>query len=93
MLGMKKKKDKDKEVEQKKDDLPEFEETKIQEIRMMLKRDSDLLKFAVDEFKRLYAGSFDTENTEINAENTSLDLLFAIYAEQRLIREILTHQQ
>ena len=88
MLGINKKKDKDKKDE----DLPEFE-TKTQEIKMMLKRDSDLLKFAVDEFKRLYAGSFKTKEMEINTEDMSLDLLFGIFAEQRLIRELLTHQK
>lgn len=86
MLG--KKKDKEK-----KEDLPEFKQDPTAEAKMETELSKALLDLAANEFQTQYAGIFDPKSVEegkINTEAMTLDLLFAIFAELRIMRHLKT---
>lgn len=67
------------------------EPTETQEVKILLEDRAKILEFVAKEFKETYGGVFNTKNMEeMDQEAMSLDLLFSIYAELRLLRKIMT---
>jgi hypothetical protein len=86
MLGKKKKKD-----EKKESFVPK---TEMQEVAIMLESRQTMLKFTLDELKEQYHGVFSPDAMKnIDQDQMTLDLLFAIFSEMRLLREIFSKDQ
>jgi len=73
---------KTKAIEQKQD------KTEIDNAKIQMADKTKLLDFVVTEYKENYGSLFTAEDLkEIDADATSLNLLFGIFSELRLIRE------
>lgn len=89
MFGKKKKSDND----QLEHDVPEPpkikqpEKTQVIEAKVLEQDKSQLLEYIIKEYKEQYHGIFSAQDLkEIDAEATSLSLLFAIFGELRILR-------
>jgi len=84
MLGKKKN-----EVEEELPKIEEDEKTEIQDARLILEDKEEILKYTLEEFNQQYNGIFKPEDLEkIDADVISLNLLYGIFAELRIIREL-----
>lgn len=63
------------------------EKTQVIEAKLLEQDKSKLLEFLITEFKEQYHGIFSAQDLkEVDSESTSLNLLFAIYGELRIMR-------
>jgi hypothetical protein len=66
------------------------EPTEIQEVKLLMEDKAKLLEFVTKEFQETYAGIFNTEELkDMDADAMSLNLLFGMYSELRLIRKFM----
>ena len=72
-------------------DLPPMppKPTETEEVKILQQSKADLMTWVLNEFSENYSGVFKSEDLDqIDTEATSLNLLVAIFAELRMIREI-----
>lgn len=64
--------------------------SQVIEASLLTEDKSKLMQFIVEEYKSTYHGVFSPDDIkDLDADATSLNLLFAIYGEMRVIRELL----